>query len=61
MIFFNALSTENSEMIWTVEMLYPLIVLIAKKALNTVFIFEIQISQDAVPLNNLVQNIEVQR
>ena len=48
-------------MIGTVEMLYPLIVLVTKKALNAVFIFEIQISKDAIPLNDLVQDIEVQR
>jgi len=61
MILFNALSTEYCEMIRAVEMLYPLIVLVAKEALDAVFIFEIQISEDAVPLNDLIQNIEVQR
>jgi len=61
MILFNALSTKYCKMIGTVEMLYPLIVLVTKKALNAVFIFEIQISKDAVPLNDLVQDIEVQR
>jgi len=61
MILFNALSTEHCEMIRAVEMLYPLIVLVAKEALDAVFIFKIQISKDAVPLNDLVKNIEVQR
>jgi len=61
MVLFNALSTEYCEMIRAVEMLYPLIVLVAKEALDAVFIFKIQISKDAVPLNDLVQNIEVQR
>ena len=61
MILLNALSTEHCEMIRAVEMLYPLIVLVTKKALNAVFIFEIQISKDAIPLNDLVQDIEVQR
>ena len=42
-------------------MLHPLVMLVAEQALDAVLIFEIQISQDAVPLNNLVQNIEVQR
>lgn len=61
MILLNALSTEHCEMIRAVEMLYPLIVLVAKEALDAVFIFKIQISKDAVPLNDLIQNIEVQR
>ena len=42
-------------------MLHPLIVLVAEEAFNAVFIFEIQISEDAVPLDDLIEDIEVQR
>jgi hypothetical protein len=40
-------------------MLDSLVVLIAKKALYTIFIFEVDIPQDIVPLHYFVKNIEI--
>jgi len=44
MVFFNAFSAKHCQMIRTVKVLYPLIMLITQQAVNHIFIFKINVS-----------------
>lgn len=59
MIFLDTFSAEHREMIRTIEVLDPLIMSFAKKTLDTILIFKIQLSKNVVSLYYLVQNIEI--
>ena len=60
-IFFDALSAEHREMVWTVEVLDPLVMLVAEQAVHALLVFEVDVSQDTISLYNLIQDVEVQR
>ena len=49
-VLFDAFSAKNSEMVWTVEMLHPLIMFVTKQTFDTIFILKIDISQNVVTL-----------
>ena len=61
MVLLDTFSAENCQMIRTIEMLNPLIVLFTQKTIDTVFIFEIEVTQLGVPFHYFVQNVEVER
>ena len=60
MVLLDALSAENGQMIWAIEMLNTLVVFLTEQALDAVLIFEIQVSQDTISLNNFVKYVEIQ-
>jgi hypothetical protein len=61
MVLFNALSAENGQVVGAVEVLDPLFMILTQQAVNTLFIFKIDISKDTVSFNDFIQNVEVQR
>jgi len=44
MVFLDAFSTENGQVIGAIEVLDSLIMLVAEKAINNLFIFKVDIS-----------------
>ena len=64
MQWFDTLSTENREVVRTIEMLHPFRMYRAKFLTKRVFILVIEIKgsliQYRVLLNNLIQNVDVQ-
>jgi hypothetical protein len=61
MILFDAFTAENGQMVGTIKVLDPLIMLIAKEAVNALLFLKIDVSENAVSLYDFIQNIEIQR
>jgi len=61
MVFLDALPAENGEVVGTVEMLHALVMTLAKQTVNAILVLEVDVSQDAVSLDDFVEDIEVQR
>lgn len=59
-IIFDTFTAEDGHVIRTIEVLHALIVPLAEQALDTLFIFEVDVAQDRISLYDLVQYIEVQ-
>ena len=59
MILPYTLSAEDCQVIRAIKVLHPLIMLVTEQAINTIFILEINVSQNAVSFDNFVQDIEV--
>ena len=60
-VFLDALPAKQSEVVRTIEVLHSLVMLIAEQALNALFVLEINVSEHMVSLDDLVQNIEIER
>jgi hypothetical protein len=60
MVFLNAFSAEDCQMVGAVEVLHSLVVLVAKQTVDALFILKIDISQNVVSLHYFVQDIEVE-
>lgn len=60
MVFLDALSAEDGEVVGAVEVLDTLVMSFAQQALDAFFVFEIDVSQDTIAFHNLIQDIEVQ-
>ena len=58
-ILFDAFAAEDGLMIRTIEVLHALIVPLTEQALDTLFIFKVDVAQDRISLYYLVQYIEV--
>jgi len=54
MVLFDALSTEDSQVIGAVEVLYSLVVLLAQEALDAFFIFKVNVPKNMISLYDLV-------
>ena len=54
MVLLDAFTTENGEVVRAVEVLDPLVMLLAQQTVDTIFILEIDVSQDTVALNDLI-------
>lgn len=59
MVLLDAFSTEDGEMVGTVEMLDPLVMFVAKQTLYTIFVFKVDVPENVIPFHDLVQNVEV--
>ena len=59
MIFSNTLSAEYCQVIRAIKVLHPLIMLVTEETINTIFILEVNVSQNAISFHNFVQDIEV--
>jgi phosphoglycerol transferase MdoB-like AlkP superfamily enzyme len=60
-VFLNAFSTKHGEVVRAVKVLNALFVFLTKQAVDALFIFKVDVSQDTVSLHDFVQNVEVQR
>lgn len=59
-VLFDTLPTEDSKMVGAVEVLDPLIMLVAQKAIDAILIFEVDIPQDIISFHDFVQDIKVE-
>ena len=59
-ILFNALPAKNSEMIGTIEMLHPLIMLFTQQTIDTGFVFEVNVPQDKITFHYFIEYIKIQ-
>ena len=60
-VLFNALTAEDGPVVGAVKVLDALIVPLAEKAVDALFVFEVDIAQNWVTLHDLVEDVEVQR
>lgn len=58
-ILFDALSTEDGQVIGAVEVLDPLVMPVAKQAVDTLLIFKVYVSKNTVSFHDLIQDVEV--
>jgi hypothetical protein len=60
-IFLDALSAEHRKVVGAIKVLDSLVVLVAQQAVDALLVLEVNVSQDAVALHDLVQDVEVER
>ena len=60
-VLLDAFAAEHGEMVRAVEVLDALIVFLAEQAVDAFLVFEVDIAQNRVTLDDLVQDVEVQR
>ena len=58
-VFLDTLAAKDGEVIRTVEMLDALIVFFTEQAINALLVFEIDIAQNWITLDNFVKDVEV--
>ena len=61
MILLDAFPAEHCKVVGAIEVLNSLVMLIAKQAINYIFIFEINISKNVIPFHNLIKDIKIKR
>lgn len=61
MVLLDALAAEHSEVVGAVKVLHALVVLVAQQAVDALLVFEVDVPQNAVPLNNFIEDVEIQR
>lgn len=60
-VLLDAFPAEHGQMIRTIEMLNPLVMLFTKKTVDTRLVFEVNVSEDTIPFHYFVQDIKIQR
>lgn len=60
-ILLNAFPTKHGEVVGAVEVLDSLVMLVTEETVDAFFIFEVDVSQNAVSFYDFVKDIEVQR
>ena len=61
MINFYAFSAKYCLVIGAIEVLNSLFMFFTKQAIDTFFVFKIDVSKNGVSIDNLIKNIEIQR
>ena len=60
-VLLNALSAKDSEMIWAIEMLHPLVMFFTEQTVNTRFVFEVNVPQYIITFHYFIQDIKIER
>jgi hypothetical protein len=60
-VFFDALTAKDSEVIGAIEVLHSLLVFITKKTVDAIIVFKVDVPQNTVSLDNLIKDVEVER
>jgi len=58
-VLLDAFPAEDGQVVGTVEVLDALVMLVAKQAVDALLVLKVDVSQDTVPLHDLVEDIEV--
>jgi hypothetical protein len=60
-VFLDTLSTKYGQVVRAVKVLNALFVFLTEQAVDALFVFKVDVSQDTVSLHDFIQNVEVQR